>query len=325
MNKGFSIPRKILAIMDASTSQTALLNAAALADRHGAALEVMACVEQPHDIATLARLSGSNPEHFLDAIREHARREMQVRLEQHLPDHRSEVHIALGKAFVEIIRHVLASGSDFVVKAAEPLSGVNRFLYASTDQHLLRKCPCPVWLQTANASAVPKLVLATVDLDAVDAEEPGTLASLNGRVIEAARQVAAPVGAEIVVLHAWDAIGEGLVWAFSSGGTARVSANAFVNEILANREEAMDALIHQTMPSGPAVPLVPRLVRGAPERVIVEQSRELGADLVVMGTVARTGLPGVFIGNTAENIINSLECSVLAVKPDGFVSPLTVW
>jgi nucleotide-binding universal stress UspA family protein len=41
-----------------------------------------------------------------------------------------------------------------------------------------------------------------------------------------------------------------------------------------------------------------------------------------MGTVARTGLSGVFIGNTAENIINSLECPVLAVKPEGFVSPL---
>ncbi len=41
-----------------------------------------------------------------------------------------------------------------------------------------------------------------------------------------------------------------------------------------------------------------------------------------MGTVARTGLSGVFIDNTAENIINTLECPVLAVNPYGFMSPL---
>lgn len=41
-----------------------------------------------------------------------------------------------------------------------------------------------------------------------------------------------------------------------------------------------------------------------------------------METVARTGLSGVFIGNTAGNIINTLERPVLAVKPDGFISPL---
>jgi len=41
-----------------------------------------------------------------------------------------------------------------------------------------------------------------------------------------------------------------------------------------------------------------------------------------MGTVARTGLPGLLIGNTAEKILNRVTASVLAVKPEGFVSPL---
>lgn len=68
--------------------------------------------------------------------------------------------------------------------------------------------------------------------------------------------------------------------------------------------------------------LAPLLVRSAAEMVVHEQSRLVSADVVVMGTVARTGLSGIFIGNTAENIINSLECAVLAVKPGGFVSPI---
>jgi nucleotide-binding universal stress UspA family protein len=48
----------------------------------------------------------------------------------------------------------------------------------------------------------------------------------------------------------------------------------------------------------------------------------LSADLVVMGTVARTGISGLIIGNTAEAILDQLMCSVLAVKPPGFTSPV---
>ncbi len=45
-------------------------------------------------------------------------------------------------------------------------------------------------------------------------------------------------------------------------------------------------------------------------------------DLVVMGTICRTGVPGFFVGNTAESILQQVECSVLTVKPDGFVTPV---
>ena len=43
---------------------------------------------------------------------------------------------------------------------------------------------------------------------------------------------------------------------------------------------------------------------------------------MVMGTVCRTGVAGFFIGNTAENVLHQVNCSVLAVKPQGFVSPV---
>lgn len=58
--------------------------------------------------------------------------------------------------------------------------------------------------------------------------------------------------------------------------------------------------------------------------VVPAVAQELNADLVVMGTVSRTGIPGLLIGNTAEVILNNLECSVLAVKPSGFVTPVTL-
>jgi nucleotide-binding universal stress UspA family protein len=43
-----------------------------------------------------------------------------------------------------------------------------------------------------------------------------------------------------------------------------------------------------------------------------------------MGTVARTGINGLLMGNTAEMILTQIDCSVLAVKPQGFVSPVTL-
>jgi len=61
--------------------------------------------------------------------------------------------------------------------------------------------------------------------------------------------------------------------------------------------------------------------RGEPEGVVPECAVAGGIDLVVMGTVARSGVVGLLMGNTAERVLRNLPCSVLAVKPDGFVSP----
>jgi nucleotide-binding universal stress UspA family protein len=318
-------PRKILAVMDDSEAQTALMSAAALAEHHDATLEVLGCVEPPHDLGVIARLSKQDPDHLLDRLCAEKRERMAALLATHLLDRRVTPQIRIGKAFIEIIRHVLDTGADFVVKQAEPLSGIHRLLFASTDQHLMRKCPCPVWMRSASASPHAHRVIAAVDVDLADAAEPDTLTSLNRRVIETACAVAAPTGAQVTVLHAWDAMGEGLVWAFSSDIHSRVTADRYVNEILHDRHRAMRDLLDAVKAdlSGATHPaLEPSLVRGAPETVIQEQSRALAADVVVMGTVARTGLSGVFIGNTAENIINTLECPVVAVKPDGFISPL---
>jgi nucleotide-binding universal stress UspA family protein len=323
MTTGLGKPSKILAVADVGETQIALQSALALAETHGAAAEVIACVEPPHDLAILSRLSGEDPDRLIEDAVELTRNQVRARLDEIAPDHPLDLSVSVGKPYLEIIRHVARSGCDFVIKTAEPLAGMDRFLFASTDQHLLRKCPCPVWLQTPTASHRPRRILASVDLDISDAAEPETLAALNRRVVEAACLIAGGPEAEVIVLHAWDAIGEGMVWAFSGGSGARLTADRYVNEILEARHQAMGRFLEQVWADiSPRPRLIPRLARGTPEAVIHDQSRQVAADVVVMGTVARTGLSGVFIGNTAENIINSLECPILAVKPEGFESPL---
>ncbi len=315
-------PTHILAVLDQGDAQIALRSAARLADRHGAALSVLATVEPPHDMGILARLAGQAPDALLAELVARRREAAQAQVGQACPGRGIEPAVAVGKTFVEVIRYGAERGCDFVVKKAEPLSGAPRVLFASTDQHLLRKCEAPVWLQTPDAPVAPSRVLAAVDLDLWDAAEPDTLMALNDTVLRMACAIATGPDPEVVVMHAWDAVGEGLVWAFSGGDDARLAADRYVNEVLEARDEAMTAFLARATSGGTGPRLVRRLVRGAPEQAIRAQCREQSAEVVVMGTVARTGLSGVFIGNTAENIINSLECPVLAVKPPGFLSPL---
>jgi nucleotide-binding universal stress UspA family protein len=45
-------------------------------------------------------------------------------------------------------------------------------------------------------------------------------------------------------------------------------------------------------------------------------------ELIVMGTLSRTGISGLLIGNTAEKVLNQVDCSVLTVKPDSFITPI---
>ena len=63
---------------------------------------------------------------------------------------------------------------------------------------------------------------------------------------------------------------------------------------------------------------------GLPEDVIQSLANKLDAELVILGTVGRTGLSAALIGNTAEHVIDRLNCDVLALKPDGYISPLDV-
>lgn len=57
------------------------------------------------------------------------------------------------------------------------------------------------------------------------------------------------------------------------------------------------------------------VIEGFPEEVIPNVAEELGAELVILGTIGRTGLSAAFLGNTAEHVINKLNCNLLAIKP----------
>jgi universal stress protein E len=64
------------------------------------------------------------------------------------------------------------------------------------------------------------------------------------------------------------------------------------------------------------------LLAGSPVAVIPVFVKKKGLDLIVMGTYARIGLSGLLVGNAAKKDMAQVDCEVLEVKFDDFVSPV---
>jgi nucleotide-binding universal stress UspA family protein len=239
-----------------------------------------------------------------------------------------ESKVLTGISFLEIIHEVLRNGHDLVFKTAES-SGLLDRVFGSDDMHLLRKCPCPVWLVKPNSPKSYQTILAPVDVDDFyPPEELTTRHLLNVQVLEMAGSLAILESADLHVVHVGDAIGENVInMVFHDTPEDRVVA--YTESVRQQYEDNMDKLMHELTSyiGQDAMNYIHpqrHLLKGYPRKEIPLFAEKIKADLVIMGTVARTGIPGLFMGNTAESILYQLDCSVLAVKPPGFVTPVTL-
>lgn len=69
-------------------------------------------------------------------------------------------------------------------------------------------------------------------------------------------------------------------------------------------------------------PHAQHLSQGLPEQVIPDFAKQLDAELVILGTIGRTGISAALLGNTAEHVLDQINCDVLAIKPEDFKCPL---
>ena len=238
-----------------------------------------------------------------------------------------KTEVLTGEPFLEIIREVQRNDHDLVIKAAEQQHTLERLL-GSEDKHLLRKCPCPVLMLKSATQEPVRQILATVDIDDhYPDNELATRQELSHRTLTLATTLALSEFAQLHVIYAWQAEGE----SFLDSGFGRIpkeELEAYVAKVKRRHEEAMNRLMDDAFKALDRKArefLQPKayLVQGNARKEIPRQAKLLHADVVVMGTIARTGIPGLIIGNTAEAILDQLDCSVLALKPPGFVSPVT--
>ncbi len=308
----------LVLIQDGHATEALRARAAWLAQGNGARLTLAHCLadtegELSRLLALLPGNSGAQARSDLDAQK---RAELEaVAAPLRAEGHDVQVVLLAGTPFIETIRHVLTHEIDLVLTEARH-SPASPF-FRSNEMHLLRKCPCPVWILNASSAAKSDCIVAAVDPAPFDAPRD----ALNRQVLEMATSLAAQDGARVDVLHAWHLPEERTL------RSALVNApdhniDALLEHAHRLSAERLDALIaaHGTdMPPDRVIH-----VKGQPSDMILQHVEAESADTLVMGTVGRTGIAGFFIGNTAETVLSRARCSVLAVKPKGFVSPVTL-
>lgn len=213
--------------------------------------------------------------------------------------------VDVGSTALTLIKRCVAAQHDLLVVTSDE-DEEDR----ATIKRLMRKTPCPVWLMRPTRSRAVR-VLAAID------PEPDELA-LNESILDIAASIAGPENGEMHVVNAWELFGEATMQSSAflqidpetldeQRRAVRVAHESAVAELAAARLGPA-AEVH--VEAGTATHVIPALV-----------SRE-HINVVVMGTVGRTGVSGLVMGNTAEQVIDRLTCSMVTVKPPGFVSPL---
>ena len=222
--------------------------------------------------------------------------------------------VLVGSSSVEVIRQVMRAKHDLVLKDAKGSRSRRLGFFGTTALELLRKCPCAVWLFKPGHEGKFDRVLAAVD---VDPDEPEQL-PLSQRILECAKGLAAQHGAHLDVLHVWSIYGEKVVRDYMKTSDFAELETGLLEEHTRSLQKLVNgcglAMTEQNV----------HLVRGEPAIEIPAFVREQQTDLLVMGTVGRRGLAGLMMGNTAEMVLNQVQCSILALKPANFVSPVKV-
>lgn len=213
------------------------------------------------------------------------------------------------RPFEAIIETVLKHDYDLVVKGTHLHDTLKSIIFTPTDWHLLRKCPCPVLLVKEMDWAIDGKIIAAVHTGS-DADHHK---SLNDKIIKESFYLAELIKAEVHLVNSYP--GTPVNIAIEIPEFDPTQYNSVVKQ---HHEKAVAALADEYTIADDKI----HIAEGLPEDVIPTISSDINAELLVIGTIGRTGFSAAIIGNTAEHVLDRINCDVLAVKPDGYVSPL---
>ncbi|MCY1433685.1 Universal stress protein family protein [compost metagenome] len=197
-----------------------------------------------------------------------------------------------------------AEGCELVIKQHRPDNPLKKALLTPDDWKLLRKCPCAVLMVKTDKPWAGGVILAAVDVGNADGEHR----HLHASIIDHGYDIASLAKAELHVISAHPSpmlSAADPVYQLKETIEAkyREQCQAFQAEF-----DVDDAHLH--IAEGPADVLIPYT------------AQKLGAAVTVIGTVARTGISGALIGNTAEVVLDSLESDVLVLKTQEIIDHL---
>jgi universal stress protein E len=215
--------------------------------------------------------------------------------------------IQIHRLYEDIIKSAGDYKADFVFKSVRQHAPLKRMFYTSTDWNLIRMCPTALLLVRDQGTVRGKPVIASVNIDDEDPEHQ----ELNRIVLAQANALAEVLGAKVHLIYAY---GPAVVMGDGADPMAyqiakdkhdaefkKAKALASVNNVLASNT---------------------KLREGTPATIVTEYGEEISAGIIVLGTVARSGASGLFIGNTAESMLEKTHRDMFVIKLESFVSPV---
>jgi universal stress protein E len=300
---------RILAVLDPTAqAQPGLAKAARLAATSKASLELFVCDYEP---------ALANPRFFtserLRVLREEFLARHKAALERHATGLRDRGLTVTTEArwatpeYQGIVARARESSPDLVVKDTHHHGPISRTVLTNTDWNLIRRCPAPLLLAKAAAWRDPPRIMTGVDPGHED--DPGD--ALDHELLRAGELLAQQLGGELHAVHAF--FPADLIAAVTGMEASPIDGRT-ITELLEQERgrmrEAITALLR-----GHAISTGNFHFRqGSAVEVLLDVARDLPADIVVLGAIARGRLRELLIGSTAERVMDRMPCDILVVK-----------
>lgn len=209
-----------------------------------------------------------------------------------------------------IVRNAQDSKPIMVVKDTHYHPILKRTIFSNTDWNLIRNCPTNLLLVKPREISKSVKVLAAVD----PLHEHDKPADLDRRILFAANELANRCYGELSLFHSFDPAPVIASTSITIGATLAVPVTDITTAFEKRHRAALDELTEfLSVPSSRV-----HLYQGQASELLPEFAEQQHTDIVVMGAVSRRGLKSVFVGHTAERVLDRLPCDLLIVKPEGF-------
>ena len=304
----------ILVIVDPTAAEhPAIDKAARIAKKFGARLELFACeTKQSRAMRYAAHLAKGGDVDFITHVRA-----ILERLAKPLRDRDLDVCIEVGTGdplHEQLIERTRNTSADLVVKDTHHHSLLKRTFVTNTDWHLIRGCPVPLLLTKSRPWAAAPAIVAAVDPGHVN-DKPE---SLDARILEWSQLLRDKLGGSLSAVHAYLP----LVLVAEAANGVPASVSPMTPQLMEEEKtQQLARLEGLTGPYGVSARQVHAQL-GVATEVIPRFAEEAGADVVTMGAISRSGLQRIFIGSTAESVLESLPCDVLVIKPLDFAAAM---
>ena len=277
--------RSILVVLDPEHAHSrALTRAKLIAGVTGARMHLLMCHQHHDHSALLSLLSSQLHDDGYDNV-----------------THEQAWHDSLHQSIIQVQQ---AEGCELVIKEHWPDNPLKKALLTPTDWKLLRYCPCAVLMVRSERPWTGGVILAAVDVGNEDEDHR----LLHASIIDHGYAIA---GLAKGTLH--------VISAHPSPMLASADPAYQLSETIEQRyrDACLRFQAEYDIPSD-----CMHVKEGPADVLIPEIEQRYDAVVTVIGTVARTGISGALIGNTAEVVLDSLKGDVLVLKSEEAIAHL---